>query len=178
MGTRWVTLPESLVTVTARAGLRRAAAGRALPGGLAMSLRCRQFPALSIDPCEVLREAGASIGAKPWAAARPKASPGRRMQDPASGAGGQSGERSRCDATAEVLDTRPASTDTPLGTKRARVGDTQRHDAWPWETPTKPLRACQVPAACRLGTSLSQTARWTVSRLLAVTDGDVKQATG
>lgn len=35
------------------------------------SLRCRQFPALSIDPCEVLREAGASIGAKPRVAASP-----------------------------------------------------------------------------------------------------------
>lgn len=90
MGTSWVTLPESVVTATARAGLRRAAAGRALPGELAMSLRCRQFPALSIDPCEVLREAGASIGAKPWAAARPKAFLGRGMQDPASGAGSQS----------------------------------------------------------------------------------------
>lgn len=119
MGTRWVTLPESLVTATARAGLRRAATGRALPGGLAMSLRCRQFPALSIDPCEVLREAGASIGAKPRAAARPKASPGRGMQDPALGAGSQSGgECSQFKAPAEVLN--PLWHRHPFGDKACR----------------------------------------------------------
>lgn len=112
MDTRRVTLPESLVTATALAGLSRVAAGRALPGGLAMSLRCRQFPALSIDPFEVLREAGASIGAKPWAAARPKSSPGRGMQDPALGSGGQIGEHSWCDAAIEVLD--PTPTQTPF----------------------------------------------------------------
>lgn len=92
MRAKWVTLHGSLVTTMARAGLRRAVARRALPGGLAMSLRCRQFPALSIDPCKVLREAGASIGAKPWAAARPKASLGRGMRDPALGDGSQGEE--------------------------------------------------------------------------------------
>lgn len=63
------------------------AAGRALPGGIIHVPRCRQFPALSIDPCEVLKEAGASIGAKPELS-EARGFPGKGVQDPASRSGG------------------------------------------------------------------------------------------